>query len=101
MQGALSLGPSENAQGGHKFYTLQHGTVVVRRKWMELPTPTSVIERVHLLARGMPALAVWTDCAGCVIGNAIDEDIYNHDDNPEPVLHPDGINIPGVHMEET
>ncbi len=29
MQGAISLGPSGNAQGGHKFYTLTTGKVVV------------------------------------------------------------------------
>ena len=28
-QGAISLGPSGNAQGGHKFYTLTTGKVVV------------------------------------------------------------------------
>jgi hypothetical protein len=29
MQGAISLGPSGNAQGGHKFYTLTTGKVAV------------------------------------------------------------------------
>jgi hypothetical protein len=28
-QGAILLGPSGNAQGGHKFYTLTNGKVVV------------------------------------------------------------------------
>jgi hypothetical protein len=28
-QGAILLGPSGNAQGGHKFYTLNTGKVVV------------------------------------------------------------------------
>jgi hypothetical protein len=45
-QGAILLGPSGNAQGGHKFYTLNTGKVVVCRAWTELPTPASVISRV-------------------------------------------------------
>jgi hypothetical protein len=59
-QGAISLGPSGNAQGGHKFYTLSTGQVVTRRAWTELPTPPSVIERVHLLAKGMRAFPIFT-----------------------------------------
>jgi hypothetical protein len=43
---------------------------------MELPTPASVIERVHLLAKGMPALPILTDRAGRVIGDV--EDVYLH-----------------------
>ena len=30
-QGAITLGPSGNTQGGHKFYTLNTGKVVVRQ----------------------------------------------------------------------
>ena len=63
-QGAILLRPSGNAQGGHKFYTLNTGKVVVRRAWTELPTPTSVISRVHLMAKGMPAQPIFTDPAG-------------------------------------
>ena len=63
-QGAILLGPSGNAQGGHKFYTLITGKVVVQCTWMELPTPASVIARVHLLAKGMPAQPIFTDWAG-------------------------------------
>jgi hypothetical protein len=75
-QGALLLGPSGNAQGGHKFFTLTTGKVVIRWAWTELPTSVAVIERVHLLAKGMPALPVFTDCAGCVIGDV--KDVYLH-----------------------
>ncbi len=39
---------------------------------MELPTSAAVIERVHLLAKGMPALPIFTDRAGCVIGDVED-----------------------------
>jgi hypothetical protein len=50
MQGAISLGPSGNAQGSHKFFTLTTGKVVTCRIWTELPTSVAVIERVALLA---------------------------------------------------
>ena len=69
-QGAITLGPSGNTQGGHKFYTLNTGKVVVRRAWTELPTPASVISQVHLLAKGMPSHPIFTDRAGQVIGDA-------------------------------
>ena len=67
-QGAILLGPSENAQGGHKFFTLTTGKVVTCRIWTELPTSVAVIDRVALLAKGMPALPIFTDRAGRVNG---------------------------------
>ena len=68
-QSAILLGPSGNSQGGHKLYTLNTGKVVVRRAWTDLPTPTSMISRVHLMAKGMPAQPMFTDRAGLVIGD--------------------------------
>jgi len=94
-QGAMSLGPSGNSQGVQKFYTLTTGNVVVRRVWTELPTPTSVITRRHLLAKGMPALPVFTDCTGRIIGDVLNKDIY--DNNKVPALG----DLPGVHTDET
>jgi len=95
-QGAISLGPSGNSLGGQKFYNLvTTGKVVVRRAWTELPTPNSVITRVHLLAKGMPALPVFTDRTGCIIGDVINEEIYD-----VPALVDDG-DLPGVHTDET
>ena len=66
-QGAISLGPSGNAQGGHKFFTLTTRKVVTRWAWTELPASVAVIERVALLAKSMPALPIFTDRAGRVI----------------------------------
>jgi len=97
-QGAISLGPSGNFQGGQKFYTLTTGKVVVRRAWTELPTSNSVITRIHLLAKGMPALPVFTDCTGRIFGDVINEDIY--DNNDVPALVDDG-DLPRVHTDET
>jgi hypothetical protein len=51
-QGAILLGPSGNAQGGHKFFTLNTGKMVIYWAWTELPTSMVVIERVALLAKG-------------------------------------------------
>lgn len=100
-QGAISLGPSGNVQGGHKFYTLTNGTVVVRRAWTELPTPKSVIERIHELAHGMPAMPIFKDRHGRVIGDAIDYELYddNDDDDNQPPVGDD--ELPGVHTDET
>ncbi len=79
-QGAILLGPSGNAQGGHKFFTLTTGKVVICWAWTELSTSVAVIERVHLLAKGMPELRIFTDRAGHVIGDVKDVYLYNIED---------------------
>ena len=56
--------------------SLTTGKVVIHWAWMELPTSAAVIERVHLLAKDMPALPISTDCAGHVIGDV--KDVYLH-----------------------
>ncbi len=98
-QGAILLGPSGNAQGGHKFFTLATGKVVIRWAWTELPTSTAVIERVHLLTKGMPALPIFTDCAGRVIGDVEDVYLHNIEDEDVEVLVDNSI-LPGVHTAE-
>ncbi len=75
-QGAILLGISGNAQGGHKFFTLTTGKVVICWAWTELPTSVAVIERVALPAKGMPALPIFTDRSGRVIGDV--KDVYLH-----------------------
>jgi hypothetical protein len=97
-QGAISLGPSGNSQGGQKFYTLTTGKVVVCRAWTELPTPNSVIKRIHLLAKGMSALPVFADCTGHIIGDVLNKEIYNNNDIPALVNDGD---LPGVHTDKT
>jgi hypothetical protein len=99
MQGAILLGPSGNAQGGHKFFTLATGKVVIRWAWTELPTSAAIIERMHLLAKGMPALPIFTDCAGHVIGDVKDVYLHNIEDEDVKVLV-DNSNLPGVHTSE-
>ncbi len=93
------LGPSGNAQGGHKFLTLTTGKVVTRSAWTELPTSAAVIERVHLLTKGMPALPIISNCASCVIGDV--EDVYLHNIEDEDIeALGDDSNLPGVHTAE-
>lgn len=48
--GAIALRPSGNAQGGHYFYSLATGRLIVRNNWTELPMPADVIARVEALA---------------------------------------------------
>jgi hypothetical protein len=63
------LGPSGNVQGGHKFYTLITGMVVVQRDWKVLPMPLSVIDRIPSKAQGQPAQPIFADQHGKSIGN--------------------------------
>ncbi len=47
--GGINLGPS-NLNGGHKFFNLTTGEIIVRRKWTELPVPSDVILRLEELS---------------------------------------------------
>jgi hypothetical protein len=91
--------PSGNAQRGHKFFTLTTGKVVIRWAWMESPTSVAVIERVALLAKGMPALPIFTDGAGHVIGDVEDVYLHNIEDEADEALVDNSI-LPGVHTAE-
>ncbi len=99
MQGAISLGPSGNAQGGHKFFTLSTCKVVICWAWTELPTSVAVIERVALLAKGMPAIPIFTDRASHVIGDVKDVYLHNIEDEADKALVDNSI-LPGVHTAE-
>ena len=90
-QGAILLGPSGNAQGSHRFYTLNIGKVVVQWAWTELPTPASVISRVHFMAKGMPAQPIFTDQAGQVIGDTEYEFLPNIDNGDVKTIVDDTI----------
>ncbi len=57
--------------------------MVTHRIWTELPTSVAVIERVALLAKGMPALPIFTDRAGCVIGDVKDVYLHNIEDEAD------------------
>jgi hypothetical protein len=93
-QGAIALGHSGNVQGGHKFWTLNTGSVVVRRDWAVLPMPQSVIDQINLKAKGQLALPIFTDQLGNPIGDT-PVDAYQA---YEPQESDD--NLPGVEVPE-
>jgi hypothetical protein len=104
--GAISLGPSGNAQGGHRFFTLNTSRVITRRSWDAIPMPQSVVDRVNFIGRDQPRQAVFTDRSGNAIGDG-DAD-YEKDptelaaDLPGeviPEVAPDHVEITGVDME--
>jgi hypothetical protein len=47
--GAINLGVTGSIQGTHKFFNLNTGEIIVRRKWTELPLPNEVINRLEEL----------------------------------------------------
>ena len=94
-RGAIALGPIGNAQGGHKFYTLDTRSVVVRRQWVRLPMTEALIARIELLAQDQPSQPVFTDRKGLPIGDIAME----HLDNYNRVEADD--DLPGVHLPES
>ena len=54
--GAICLGPTGNAQGGHWFFSLTSGSRINHHCWTALPMPQEVILRVSQIGRtqGMP-----------------------------------------------
>jgi len=100
-QGAISLGPSKNAQGGQHFYTLNSAKVVVRRSWDVIPMPEAVISRVNTLAADQPHLLTFYDRHKCEIGDVDDapdylEPMQNYE---MPGVIGDNTQIPGVDMD--
>ncbi len=73
--------------------------VVISWAWRELPTSVAVIERVALLAKGMPALPILTNRAGRVIGNVEDVYLHNIEDEADKALVDNSI-LPRVHTAE-
>jgi len=66
---AISMRPSGNLSGGHRFLALDTGKMIVRNRWKELPMPTAVIDRVNMLGGTKHSLLVFTDCQGRIIGD--------------------------------
>jgi len=92
---AISMGPSGNLSGGHRFLALDTGKVIVRNRWKELPMPTTVIDRVNVLGRTERSLLVFTDCQGHVIGDYAPTTVEQADaEEDESVVAPDVT--PGV-----
>ena len=64
--GAITLGPTDNLQGGYKFLNLRTGKKITRRNWTHLPMLSEVIERINKigLAQGQPKLLTFQDRHG-------------------------------------
>jgi hypothetical protein len=91
--GAISLGPSGNAQGGHKFVTLNMSRVITRWSWDVIPMPKSVVVRVNYIGRDQPIQPVFLDHAGNPIG---DGDVNYEEDPANPTANLPGEVIPKV-----
>jgi hypothetical protein len=97
MQGAISMGPSKNRQGGQVFFTLTTVKVVVHRSWNIIPMPAVVIARVNELAAEQPTLLTFYDRSSREIGDS-DADAH-HLDEPQyetPGVVADDAKITGV-----
>lgn len=97
MQGAISLGPSTNKQGGQHFYTLTTAKAVTRQSWHVILMPSTVIARVNKLANDQPQRLTFYDRAGREIGDA-DAEHYTADDAQyeTPGVVADDVELPGV-----
>jgi hypothetical protein len=101
--GAISLWPSGNAQGGHKFFTLNTSWVITRRSWDVIPMPKSIVDRVNFIGRDQPIQPVFLNRTGNPIGDGdanYEEDPANPtNDLPGeviPKVAPDHVEITGV-----
>ena len=61
--GAICLGPTGNAQGGHWFFSLTSGCRIVHHSWTALPMPQEVILCISQIgcAQGMPSRITYTN----------------------------------------
>jgi hypothetical protein len=75
--GAISWGPSGNAQGRHKFFTLNTSRVITRWSWDVIPMPKSVVDRVNFIGRDQPSQTVFLDHSGNPIGDG--DAVYEED----------------------
>ena len=72
--GAICLGPTGNAQGGHWFFSLTSGCHVVCHCWTALPMPQEVILCVSQIrhAQGMPSHITYANRQGNEISNRLE-----------------------------
>jgi hypothetical protein len=101
--GAILLGPSGNAQGRHKFFTLNTSWVITCWSWDVIPMPKSVVDRVNYIGRDQPIQPVFLNHASNPIGDG-DADYEQDPANPTadlpgeviPKVAPDHVEITGV-----
>jgi hypothetical protein len=93
-QPAICLGPTGNAQGSYRFFSLSTGRVIVRRNFTIIPMPDTIIALVDEWAgrnQAQPGLT-FTDRTGreYLLNNDLDEPLVQE---PEPACFPD---IPAI-----
>ena len=79
--GAICLGPTGNAQGGHWFFSLTSGCRIVCHCWTALPMPQEVILCVSQIghAQGMPSHITYANRQGDEISDRL-EDFFDDND---------------------
>jgi hypothetical protein len=78
--GAIETKPTDNAQGGHWFYSLTTGQMLDRRHWTPLPMPADVIDRIHVLAKASQAGMNFTNMRNEAYTNNDSEDSDDESD---------------------
>ena len=100
--GAISLDPSGNSQGGHKFMALNTGRKITRRSWYLILIPDIVIDCVNTLVTGQPETLTYTDRHGSLIRYIEIPGVDAEDDNAMDTVSvfDDNIELPGVDAGE-
>lgn len=97
--GAICMGPTGNAQGGHYFMSLTSGDRIIRHRWTSLPMPREAINRISQIGRQqrMPSTLTFSNRHGHEIADrlheyiddahpdASDDDSTYHDDHDLPI----------------
>jgi hypothetical protein len=101
--GAISLGPSRNAQGGHNCFTLNTSQAITRWSWDVIHITKSIVDRVNLIGRDQPIQTMFLDRAGNPIGADYEEDAVDPTANLPgeviPKVATDHVKITGVDTE--
>ena len=100
-QGAISLGPSKNRQGGQLFYSLNSTYVIMRHSWDVIPMPSAVIDCINALGKDQPSLLTFYDRHRIEISDA-DADAHVADTTTYKILGVLSVDAPitGVDAEE-
>jgi hypothetical protein len=105
--GAIAFGPSGNAQGAYKFFSLTTGRTITRRKFIELPITSDVIEQVAALAKAekhtsdefLFKFGNGDDVPD--LGNESDTEDDHDDGEDDPFIEPDDLVPPHITGAET
>ncbi len=98
-QGAISLGPSSNRQGGQLFLSLTTRRILSRRSYTVLPMPSTMIGRINDMAKDQPRLLMFADRDGNKILSGNDPDKHPAPPHKIPGVIGDIAVIPGADTE--